>query len=116
MLAYVAEKGDEIDAAEPVVVVGEDRRPRALEVDEPRDLPLEARRPLVDHLDGIERALAGLAAGIPDEAGTAADEDDRPVPGELHTPEGQERQQAADVEAVGRRIEPHVDRPRPGIE
>src|SRR5207253_3226017 len=54
------------------------------------------------------------AARIADEAGAAAHEDDGPVAGQLDAAQGQQRQETADVQAVGGGIEAHVGRTAPG--
>ena len=54
-------------------------------------------------------AFLALAAGIADHAGRAADDGDRRVAGLLEAPQHQQRQQMADVQAVGRGIEAGVD-------
>ena len=57
-------------------------------------------------------AFLALAAGVADHAGGPAHQRDRPMPGLLKAPQDHQRHQVADVQAVGRRIEADVDRPR----
>ena len=61
-------------------------------------------------LEREQVALLALAAGVADHAGRAADEGDRPMARLLKPPQHQQRQQAADVQAVGRRIEAAIER------
>src|SRR3990172_11814280 len=80
VLARVAEERDHLELRQPLVVVHEHRRGGAappLEV--ALDLPLQPVRPLGHPRLGIERALAGLAARIADQAGAAADQHDGAV-------------------------------------
>ena len=115
VLADVAQEADDVELRQPRVVVGEDGGVRpAVEIEEGTHLPLEPLRPLGDLLFRVQRALAGLAARITDEAGAAAHEDDGPVAGQLHAAQGQQRQETADVQAVGGGIEAHVGRTAPG--
>ena len=114
VLADVAQEADHVELREPCVVVGEDRGVRpAVEIEERAHLALEPLRPLGDLLFRIQRALTGLAARVADEAGAPADEHDRPVSGQLQAAQRQQRQEAADVEAVGGRIEADVRRAAP---
>ena len=57
-------------------------------------------------------AFLALAAGVADHAGGPADQGDGPMPGLLKPPQDHQGHQVADVQAVGRRIEADVDRPR----
>ena len=60
--------------------------------------------------------LLALAAGVADHAGRPADQRDRPMPGLLEPPQHHQAHQMADVQAVGRRIEADVERPRRSVE
>ncbi len=54
-------------------------------------------------------ALFALAAGIADHPGGSADQGDGPMPGPLESSQCHQRQEVADVQAVGRRIETGVN-------
>jgi hypothetical protein len=84
VLADVAQEGDQLQLREPRVVVHQDRRVRApVEVQERLDLLLEPIRPAGHLFGGIEGPLARLARRIADEASAPADQDDRPMSGQL---------------------------------
>src|SRR5438093_177434 len=109
VLADVAQEADDVELRQPRIIVGEDRGVRtSVEVEERSYLLLEPLGPLGDLLLGIQGALPRLAARIADEAGAAADEHDRPVAGQLHAAQWQERQQTPDLQAVGGRVEADV--------
>src|SRR5690606_17565193 len=61
VLADVAQEVDRRQARDPVEVVDDARGVLPLEVEEPRDLALEALGPLRDGLLGVEHAYAGSA-------------------------------------------------------
>ena len=113
VLADVAQEVDEGErhllVRQPVGVVAH-QRPDFLgvEVQEALHLialPLEV---LPDLLAGEQRALAALAAGIPDEAGAATHQHDRLVAGELEVPQQHQRHQVAELQAGRGRVEAAV--------
>src|SRR5215472_17455201 len=111
MLAYIAQEGDDLKLGEPFVVVGANGgRCPLFKLHESLDLLLQTPCPFGDLRFRIQLPLAEFPAWIADQAGPAADQDDRTMTGTLKATKCQEREQTADVEAVGRRIEPHVDR------
>jgi hypothetical protein len=109
VLAHVAQESDRVHLAEPVVVVDEEGavRPRA-EVEEALHLDLEPGRRRRDLILRTQRPLARLAAGVPDEPGPPADEDDGPVAGALDPAQHHESQEAPHVEAVRGGVEADI--------
>ena len=113
MLADVAQEVDEGErrllVRQPVGVVAH-QRPDFLgvEVQEALHLialPLEV---LPDLLAREQGALAALAARVADQAGAAAHQDDRLVPGELEVPQQHQRHQVAELQAGRGRVEAAV--------
>ena len=58
-------------------------------------------------------ALLAAAAGVADHAGGAAGQRERTVPGQLEPAQPELAHEVADVQGVGRRVEPDVDPDRP---
>ena len=85
-----------------------------VEVDDPAELLLDARHVVVEHVVVEQVALLGATARVADHARGAAGQGDRTVAGILEAAQRDEPDQVADVQAVGRRIAPVVDR-RPGL-
>ncbi len=98
MPADVAQELQVVELAEPVGVVDHQRLALA-EIEQGSHLLLELGQVGVDLLDAEELAHLGLAAGIADHAGAAADDGDRPVAVALHVSQGHDRHQVADVKA-----------------
>ena len=95
----------------PLGVVDERRLERArLEVQQPLELPLDAGDVVVER--GPVEQVALLAArphGSPTMPGRSSGQRERAVAGKLEPAQGDLAEEVADVEAVGRRIEPDVD-------
>src|SRR2546425_3026088 len=110
LLAHVPKERDDVELGEPRVVVEELGATGSLEIDEAGHLALELFRPGRHLLLGVERAFSGLAARIADEPRAATDQHDGSVAVELEAAEGEQRQQAARVQALGGRVEAAIDR------
>src|SRR5262249_18684578 len=100
------------DAAEPVVVVDEDRLGR----DDAAELRLEAALVPRQGLGVEELALARLARRVADHSGRAADERDVTVPGAREPRRHRERHEVAGVERGRRRVVAAVEADRTGGE
>ena len=85
VLADVAQEVDRRQRGGPVVVVDHRRGVGAVERQERLDLAAHALDPLLDRVEGVERALPGVAR-VADHAGGAADEGVRRVAGLLEAP------------------------------
>ena len=109
VLADVAEEVEGAERLGPVEVVDHRRGAVAVEVDEPGDLVADALDPLGDRLLGVHDPLPRFL-GVADEAGGAADQQQRAVAGELEPARGEDLQEVADVQARRRRVEPDVER------
>ena len=108
VLADVAQEVDGRQRGGPVVVVDRGRGVVALEGDEARDLLAHPLGPLLDGVEGVERALAGVAR-VADHAGGAADQDVGRVAGQLQAPRGDELDEVAHVEARRGRVEADIE-------
>ena len=84
----------------------------AIEIEEAPQLRLHAGDVRPERFDREQLAFLALAAGVADHAGGPAHHGDRPMSGLLEPPQDHQRHQVADVQAVGRRVEAGVDRPR----
>ena len=82
------------------------------EVEVRLDLAADALDPAGHHVGLVEGALA-LFLGVADLSGGAADQQQRPVPGELQPARGQDLHQVADVQARRGRVEADIERHRP---
>ena len=89
---------------------------RRVEIEELAHLRAACRRRCLQAARRKQIALVALAAGVADHAGGAADDRDRLVAGVLEAAQHQQRQQVADVQAVGRGIEAGVDGARLFVE
>ncbi len=115
VLADVAQEADEVELAQPFEVVDQQgaaisagaARPGA-EVEEALELAAQTGEVGRDLLASQHRPFGIPARGVADQAGAAAHQGDRAVAGALQTGESQHRQQAPDVQAGGRRVEPDV--------
>ena len=106
ILAHIAQQLHGAQLADPVGVVFHNRLFRD---ENAADLHLDALHEFGDGFQRVERALVGLAAGIADQAGAAADDGDGLVPVLLHAAQGHERQQVADVQAVCRGVKAAIE-------
>ena len=113
MLAHVAKELQVAEAAHPVVVVHQNGRVRsAIEIQEAAELGLHAGDVRLQGVDRQQVSLFALAAGIADHAGGPADQCDGAMAGLLKSPQHHQGDQVADVQAVGRGVEAHVERSR----
>ena len=97
VLADVAQETQQVDLAEPIEVVDHLRRVGAVEVEKAGQLPMNCLG-VGSHRVIVEQdTLLRLAARITDQAGTAADQRDRPMSGQLQPSQRQDGQQRADV-------------------
>src|SRR5439155_18955004 len=104
-LAHIAQEGDDLKVGQPLVVVSENGGGgTAAEIDKSLDLILQVHCPLRNLRLGIELPLANFSARISDQPCPASDENDGTMTSTLEAAEHQEREQAANVETVGRRI------------
>ncbi len=110
VFADVPQKVCQSQGPKPVGVVDHDRlRLAGAEVDDPLRLPADARDVGLQHLRCEERPLRLPAAGVADEAGSAAHDRDRLVAGELHPAQPEQLDQPAQVQAVGGGVEAAVE-------
>ena len=114
MLADVPQEGDDVELAGPVEVVGDPRT--RVEIHEARHLCPDPLHPALDHLPLVQGAFVRLEARVTDEPGGTPDQGDGGVAGELEPPQGQQRYETADVQAVRRRIEAAIKGAGPGLE
>lgn len=113
VLADVAQEVDGAQLAGPVEVADETGRVGlGVEVEKSADLAAQAVHPLGDDVAGVERALGVAAARVADEAGGAADEADRVVPGQLEATQREQRHEVADVQGRRGGVETGIDRDR----
>ena len=111
MFADVAQKIEIAATAHPIVVVHQHgRMGLVVEVEHPPHLLFEPGHVGPQDVDRKQVAFFALAAGISDHAGGPADQGDGAMAGTLKTPQHQQRDQAPDVQAVGRRVESAVQR------
>ena len=113
VLADVAQEVDGRQAGGPVVVVDHGGGVRALEAHERLDLAAYALAPVLDRVEGVERALPGVL-GVADHAGGAADQEVRRVAGVLQPARGGQLEQVAHVETGGGRVEADIEPHAPG--
>src|SRR5690606_27400272 len=101
VLAHVAEEIEDGEFPGPVQIVhhqGGSGTP--VEVDELVHLAAQALGPACDHLGSVELALLGLEAGVANQPGGATHQGDGPVASELEAAQGEQRYEAAYVQAV----------------
>ena len=110
VLTNVTKKIEIADAGGPVVVIHHDGGVVAVEGDESLELAADAFAIRCDQVRCHELALGRTATGVPDHAGRTADQYDRAMAGALEAGEHQRWNQAANVEAIGRRVETDIDR------
>src|SRR5581483_5016878 len=117
MLADVAQEFEVTDGSGPGGVVEEAGGvDLGVEVQEAAELFLDGGDVGVEDFAGEQLAFGGLAAGIADGTGGAAGNGDGIMAEQLESPEREERNEDADVQAVGGGIESAVDRGRGGNE
>ena len=93
-------------AADPVAIIHDDG---FLRIEDGAHLHADFFDILGDGLGRVQRALVGLAAGVADETGAAAEDGDGFVTVLLHATQRHERQQIADVKAVRGRVKAAVE-------
>ncbi len=108
VLAHVAEEVEEAQRLQPFGVVDQNGPPRTSEVEELLELGPHAFEVGLDLLGGEEVALLVLPTRIADESGRATGHGNGPVPRSLEPAQVAQLQHVADVQAVGRRVEPAV--------
>ena len=110
VFADIAQQVDGLYVAEPVVVVDHAGRvARRGEIEEGLQLAFDFLAPFLHCLQGIERALLGLAARIANQSGAAAHQGDGGVSGLLEAAQKQDGQEAAHMQAIGGRVEAVVE-------
>src|SRR5690606_8525588 len=82
VLADVSQEVDGAESRGPVQVVDKARGVVAVEAQKTRNLALQVSDPLGDGFGTVERSFGGRLR-VADETGRAADEAERPVPGQL---------------------------------
>ena len=115
VLADVAEEVDGREAGRPVVVVDHGGGVRAVELQERLDLAAYPRDPVLDRVEGVQGALAGVL-GVADHPGRAADQGVRRVAGPLEPAGGEDLDQVAHVQARGRRVEADIEPDAPAAQ
>ena len=115
VLADVAQQVDGGQRRGPVQVVDHDGCVVALEGQVGLDLGADPVDPLAHRLLGVESAFR-FRLGVADQAGGTTDQGERPVPGELQTPQREDLHEVADVEAGCRRVEAAVVGDRARVE
>ena len=113
VLPDVAQELDGRDGAQPGAVVEEEG---VGEVEELAQLGSDAVEVGVEHLPGQHGAFVGPATRVPDQPGGPSGQGDGPMAGQLEAAQGAELEQAADVQAVGGRVEADVDGEAPRVE
>ena len=108
MLADIAQKIERAHAAEPVIVVGHDRRVRTVETEERRDLSTDVLNPAGDDFGRIQLALGRFETRIADHAGCAADQRNRLMSRLLEALQHQHRHQMSEMQTIRRRVEPTI--------
>jgi hypothetical protein len=118
VLADVAQELDHPEPAEPRGVVDEDRQPlgRQGPGEDAAHQPLVTDDVLGDVLGRQQLALDGLAGRVTDQAGAAAEQRHRLDAGPGRPDQQRDRQQVADRQRRGRRVEADVDAPRTAVE
>ncbi len=113
-LPTVAQEVEQLERAEPGVVVGHQRPGRTVEVEEALELGPDRGGVGDDHLAGQQVALGRGARRVADHPRAAADERHRPAAVALEMEQPEDRHEVADVERRPGRIEADVagDRPR----
>jgi len=114
VLADVAQEFEVSEFFHPIEIVDQ---PRGVwpwvEVEEPAQLRLHAGDVGPQRLGRQQVAFLAFSAGVADHAGGAAHQGDGSMARPLKATQHHQRHQMADVQAVGRRVEANVDRPRP---
>ena len=108
--ADLAQEGEDGVVLVPIIVVHHDGGVGgAVEVEEAREVLLDALEVLLELVDGEEVALGGAAGGVADHARGAADEGDDAVAGALELREGLDGDVVAGLEAGGGGVEADVE-------
>ncbi len=115
MLADIAQEIEHAHAARPVRVVEQQGlvREAGTEIEQPRELALDARDVGRQHLGREQVALGRLAARVSDHPGRTAGDGDGPVARELEPAQDEQADEVAEVQAVRGGIEADVERDRP---
>jgi hypothetical protein len=98
VLAHVAQEVEQRDRLQPAQVVLHARGVRPVEVEEVLELESHRRRVRLDHVRGLQVALAGPAGRIADHPGAAAHERDRAPAVALEVDQPEDRHEVADVQ------------------
>ena len=112
VLTYVAGESQEGEILHPIVVVDQFGAVGsiALEVEEVRQLSLDASNVMCERLLIEQVALLALAAGVTDHASGATDEGEGLVTAALKVTQHHDTAEVTDVQTVSRRVNPHVGR------
>ena len=114
VLADVTQEVEYIDADRPLAIV--DEHSAVVDVDDRGEL-LADRGQIATQRIGIEQvALVGTTGRITDHSGRPSGKGDRPVAEVLKPPKQEQGDEIADVETVGRRVEPAVQGDRTLVE
>lgn len=117
VLAHVTQELEHRDTGGPVGVVHQRRLVRPwLEVEQPRELPLDALHVVPEGVDIEQVAFLAAATWIADHSRRAACQGKRPVTGKLEAAHEQLTHEVAHVQRVGGGVEPDVHPHRPLIE
>ena len=108
MLADVAQEIHQVQGHQPIGIVQHERPVVRRKIEEPAQLHADPGAVLLGLLFCQQGSLGALAAGIADQAGPAAHQHQRPVAMALGVGQRHHGNEAAEVEAVGRRIEADV--------
>ena len=109
MLADVAQEVEAVHFAEPVGVVRHNGGVFAFKAQKRFQLVADAFYPAGNGFGGIQAALHRFEAGVANHTGRAAHQSNRRMPRLLETSQSQYRQQVADMQAVGGRVEAAIE-------
>lgn len=111
MLAHLAQEREDIHVLIEISVIDDQGRvgPRSKVEELFGNLP-DAFQVVVNLLFSLKASFLRLEARIPNQAGRAAQNYDRSMPGLLEAPKGDQREQASHVKGVARRIKSAIER------
>jgi hypothetical protein len=116
MLSDIPEKIQECDLARPIGIIEQlGRIGGRFEIQQLAHLLFNRSNVCFEQFPCDELALGGFATGIADQSCGATRKSDGPMPPQLEAPQGKQRNEIADVEAVGGGIEPRVKRDGAGF-